>query len=66
MGEPYMDDSCLICGNYNNDGVICPSCLWEILEGEGIREERIKIILKKQLGLSEKQLDWAKIDRRIK
>ncbi|GAH39531.1 unnamed protein product [marine sediment metagenome] len=63
MGEPYEDDSCSICGSYNNDGVICTSCLWEILENEGIGEGRIKIILKKQLGLSEEQLNWAKTDR---
>lgn len=44
MGEPYMDDSCLICGSYNNDGVICPSCLWEILESKLLTAKAVSFI----------------------
>lgn len=44
--EPHEDDTCMNCGDYNNEWVICDKCLKTILQELGISEEEINKIVK--------------------
>lgn len=48
IDEPHEDDTCMNCGDYNNEWVICDKCFKEILKGLGVKEEErnktIKVI----------------------
>jgi len=50
MGEPYKDDTCTVCGSYNNDAVVCVECLFEMLEDAEVEEEKIRKIKKEVFG----------------
>ena len=46
MEEPHVDDTCMKCGSYNNEWVICEQCLKEVLRELGISEEAITKTIK--------------------
>ena len=49
MGEPDGDDSCEMCGDYNNRFVICDECLAKILETV-LSKEAAQALVKEKVG----------------
>ena len=45
MEEPHEDDTCMNCGDYNNEWVICDKCLKRILRELGVSEYNIKKVI---------------------
>ena len=47
INEPHEDDTCMNCGDYNNEWVICNKCLKRILKELGVSEYKIRKTMKK-------------------